>query len=309
MSTISHVAVIGSLNVDLIARVKSLPKAGQTIASDSLIQRFGGKGANQALAAKRHGAAVSMIGCLGQDAYGQAYRTYLKESGVHEDGVISTQRVGTGTALIAVDDRGENMIIVGAGANYELKPAHLREQVEQLKSATVMLIQWEVSQPVILESLKIAQKHKTPVVMNPSPWMDDFPWGKYPLHTLIVNEGEAEVVFGKRTVQKPDSLSDKLADYKIQRLVITRGGQPTYGIDAGKVYETAAIKVKPVDTVGAGDAFAGAYAAGLAMGRSFQKAILYANAAGALATLKPGAQEAIPTLAEVERLLKKQKLI
>lgn len=304
-SAVPHAVVVGSLNVDLIARVKRLPKPGQTIASTSLLQRFGGKGANQAVALARQGARVSMIGCLGDDASGMAYRRHLRKEGIHDGGIVSFSKTPTGTALIAVDGTAENMIIVAAGANGWLKPAHVRAQAGLLAEADMLLLQWEVPQAAVLEALKQANRHDVPVVMNPSPWREDFPWGRHAVHTLIVNEGEAHAIFGRRLTRRAGALSKALASYGVQLLVITRGAESTLGIGPDGVMEVPTLPVTPIDTVGAGDAFAGTYTMCLAEGRDAAEAILYANAAGSLATLKAGAQEALPGRREVELALKR----
>ncbi|TLD70415.1 ribokinase [Phragmitibacter flavus] len=302
-----HITVVGSLNIDWIARVPKLPKPGQTIASTSLIQRFGGKGANQAIAASRQGAQISMIGCIGDDPSGIAYLNHLGNHHIHHEAILTLSKKFTGSAMIAVDDSAENQIIVNAGANAHLKPQHLRQHETLIAQSRALLLQWEVPQPAIVESLRLAEKHRVPVIMNPSPWHDQFPWGKHPIHTLVVNQHEAAALFGPKTLKQISSLQKALATHRINRLIITRGANSTLGITPEAHIEMPAFPVDPLDTVGAGDTFAGTYATCFAQRLDFPICLQHANTAAALATLKPGAQEAIPTHAQVTKALSQRK--
>ena len=291
------VVVVGSLNMDYIAAVEHLPAAGETVPAAGLVRRFGGKGANQAIAAARQGARVGIIGCVGADDAGRAYRQRLRAESIDVTGITATDRALTGTALIAVDEAAENSIIVAAGANGELKPAAIRTQRQQIASADILLLQLEVPMATVIEAVRVANRANVPVVLNPSPMRDGFPWGKCSLDTLIVNAGEAQAIFGFRPDNLPAGLAKwqrALAQRRIERLIITQGARPTLCLGAAGHLKVPTLAVKPVDTVGAGDAFAGAFAARRAGGADLLSAIRYANCAGALATLKPGAQESIP---------------
>jgi len=292
-----RVVVVGSLNIDYIAAVEHLPAAGETVLATGLVQRFGGKGANQAVAAARQGAGVSMIGCVGADDAGRAYCRRLRAEGIDATGVTATRRALTGTALIAVDRAAENSIIVAAGANAELEPAAIRGQRQRIAAANILLLQFEVPMPTVVEAVRIANRARVPVVLNPSPLRRGFPWGKCEVDTLIVNAGEAEAIFGLRLHTLPVGLAKwqrALARRRIERLIITQGAKPTLCLSADQCLEVPTLTVRPVDTVGAGDAFAGTFAARRAGGADTPSAIRYANCAGALATLKAGAQESIP---------------
>jgi ribokinase len=291
------VAIVGSLNIDYIARVQKLPGAGQTVAASGLVTRFGGKGANQAVAAARQGASVRMVGCVGSDDAGKAYIKRLRDEGIQTQGLFRSPKAPTGTALIAVDDCAENLIVVAAGANGHLKPAHVRLHRRLIETARTLLLQFEVPLSAILESIRIAEKAGVPVILNPSPLKNDFPWGKVEISTLLVNEGEAEAIFGLKASSmkaSADQWRRSLCSLKISQLVVTRGALPTLLLTHFDYVETPALRVSPVDTVGAGDAFAGTLTARLALGSPIPDAIRYANCAGALTTLKAGAQESIP---------------
>jgi len=296
------IVIVGSLNVDYIASVERLPVAGETVPATHLIRRFGGKGANQAIAAARQGASVSMIGCLGHDAVGQTYRQRLRAEGIATAGVSMAPASPTGTALIAFDRQGENIIIVSAGANGELSPAMVRSRQGAILSARLLLLQLEVPLPAVIEAMKIANRASVPVVLNPSPLRKGFPWGRCALDTVIANSGEAQIIFGLG-LRSISAWQRKLSGWRIERIIITRGAKPTLCISANGHMSVPALPVKPMDTVGAGDAFAGAYVARRVESMDELTAIRYANCAGALATLKPGAQEAIPGRAATERAL------
>jgi ribokinase len=297
-----RVVVVGSLNVDLIARVAQIPAPGETVSARSWQRRFGGKGANQAVAAARHGARVTMIGCVGCDADGVAYRRQLADEHIAGNGVRVISGQPTGTALITVDDRGENQIIVVAGANANLRVADVRANSAVIQRADALLAQLEVPLPAVLAAMRLANTAKVPVVFNPSPWRDDFPWGQRTLDTVIVNETEARQIFGRPVAGLFTRVSRRralLAAHSIARLVVTRGARPTLCVTAAECFSVPTLRVKPVDTVGAGDTFAGVFTARIAEGCDPHEAIVFANCAGALATLRPGAQEAIPLRAAV----------
>lgn len=297
-----QVIVVGSLNVDRITRVATIPVPGETIIGHSLVNRFGGKGANQAYAASRQGERVGMIGCVGQDAEGDAYAERFRRAGIQ----FASQRsatLPTGAAFIAVDDRGENTIVCVPGANGALTAAHVRRNTELIKSASVLLLQWEIPEAAVLEAVRQANRFGVKVVINPSPFRDGFPWGRVAVDTVIVNRGEARQMFGSRSLATA-ALARRMAQWRIERLVVTQGGEPTRIIADGAHADVPVLRIEPIDTVGAGDTFAGAYAARIAGGEGFTDAVRHANVAAALSTLKVGAQEGAPSLRETLRALR-----
>jgi ribokinase len=298
-----RVVVVGSLNVDWIARVERLPRSGETVLGSALTQRFGGKGANQAVAAARQGARVSVIGRVGADDLGRRYLAHLRREGIDAAGVRETPRASTGVALIAVDAQAENTIIVAPGANGALSSADVRAHGDRIAAARVLLVQWEVPQATVMEALRLARRAGVPAIVNPSPMRDGFPWRRAAIHTLIVNADEARALFGRLPRGMPGWRA-LLEAHGVERLVITRGAEPTLALTRDERLVVKTLAVTPLDTVGAGDAFAGTYAACVAAGRPFGEAIRYANAAGGLATLAFGAQEAAPSRRAVEQALK-----
>jgi len=265
------------------------------VAGHRSFERFWGKGANQAMAAARLGAQVALVGAVGDDAPGRAYRERLTAAGLETSGLVDKAGLATGHAAIAVEDSGENNIIVHAGANGALSPADVRAAQGIFAGADAVLLQFEVPLDAVLEAIDLAHELQVPVVLNPSPWRDDFPWDDAHFHTVVVNASELVAWRGAGPPAFP-------ADLAMRRLVLTRGAQSTLGFGAQDTVEVAPPPVRPVDTVGAGDAFAGAYAVALAEGHPFAARLDFANRAGALATLREGAQEALPDRAEVDAL-------
>jgi ribokinase len=302
------VVVVGSLNLDYIATVRRLPVPGETVPARKLVRRFGGKGANQAVAAARHGARVSLIGCVGEDDAGRSYRRRLRGERIDTGGLSTTARALTGTALIAVDDSAENLIVVAPGANGCLTAAAVRNQRRRIEAADVLLLQFEVPMAALIEACRLANQAGISVALNPSPLREGFPWGRRRVDTLIVNEGEAAAIFGlplKRLAAHKVAWRAALARKGVERLFVTQGAGPTICLTRSQYVEVPALRVRAVDTVGAGDAFAGALVTRLAERADLAKAVRCANCAGALATLRSGAQEAIPIRAAVERHLRR----
>ncbi|HWQ90372.1 MAG TPA: ribokinase, partial [Clostridia bacterium] len=272
-----------------------------------LIRRFGGKGANQAIAAARQQAAVRMVGCVGDDEAGQSYLARLGSEGVDVRGITVAKNVLTGTALIAVDRSAENLIIVAPGANGKLTPAMVRRQRAAIETANAVLLQFEVPFPALIEAVRIANQAGVPVYLNPSPMHTGFTWAKCRVDTLIVNAGEARTLFGlevARVGRETLAWRKAMRRKRIGTLVITRGARATVCITADELYEVPTPTVKPVDTVGAGDAFAGTYVASRSEGLAVLEALHRANYAGALATLKRGAQESIPSRREIDKKIR-----
>ncbi len=298
-----NVVIIGSLNVDHIALVEHLPAPGETVAATRLDKRLGGKGANQALAAARQGVQATLIGCLGDDPDGRDYRNFLRREGVNCSS-LNTVRGGTGTAFIAVDAQAENQIIVIPGANAALTAPAVRMQRARIAVAKVLLLQLEIPLETAVEAIQIANETNVPVIFNASPIRADFPWGSVKVAVLIVNETEAQNIFAEAATSSDLKVwKGKIHARGLQHVIITRGAQPTRVISESSLLEVPAHPVTPVDTVGAGDTFAGAFAAHFAEGTAIKEAVRWANAAAALSTLKSGAQEGVPYRGDVQSSL------
>jgi len=294
--------VVGSLNVDVTASVKRFPLPGESVAAQSVTRRFGGKGANQALAAARQGARVSLIGCVGDDPDARSYLDELRREKITVSTVKTLRNTQTGSALIVVDDQGENSIIVHPGANASLTAATVRTQRARIEVAAAVLLQLEVPLETVVEALSIAAAAKVAAVLNPSPWGEGFPFGKSPIDVVIANETEALAMTGMDVASMEKQSENWVAwikARKIANLIITRGPQSTLALHGKKFMEIPPHPVKAVDRVGAGDTFAGAFAAHYYGDKSFAEALRRANAAAALSTTKAGAQEGMPFLGDV----------
>lgn len=306
------VAVIGSLNIDYFTRVRSLPSPGETVASESLELFRGGKGANQAIAAARQGVAVRFFGTVGEDEEGRAYRTALAEEGIDIDGIVTVPGK-TGAAFITVDRAGENTIVTAPGANAQLTPERVRESASVIESCGALLAQFEVPLPSVVEAMRLANGAGIPTVLNPSPipstpWRGEgvagaveyvdfpFPWHEVQTDYLIVNEGEAEALLDFPPLdEEASTVSQRLHELRVEHLVVTRGGDETLVYRrSGSPFDVETLPVLPIDTVGAGDAFAGCFTARIASGEPLEEAVRAANCAGALTTLGPGAQIPVP---------------
>ena len=285
MSKVSWISVVGSLNVDLTFRVPSFPAPGETLIAAEAVTSLGGKGGNQAIAAKRAGAEVRMIGCLGNDDQARQYRARLGEEGIDCSGVMRTE-ARTGVASIALNEEGENTIIVDPGANLQLTPRKVEELENLFRGSAATLLQLECPVESVVKAAQLARNAGSLVVLNPSPWNPKVFEGDIPFDILILNEGEAE------------AMSSGASAHFLQRGgrtgIVTRGALPTRVFTGGEMQEIAPPEISPVDTVGAGDTFAGVFAASLAEGREVLDSVRMANSAAALATLQQGAQEAIP---------------
>lgn len=300
-SPAARVVVVGTLNVDLVWQVPALPRPGQTIVADKVERQFGGKGANQAVAAARQGARVTLVGAVGDDAEGRAYREHLQREGLDVGAITTVPGVATGTAHVYVDSRGENLIVVDRGANARLDVTPLSGL---LYESDALVVQLECALPAAVEALRLAAAAGVRSILNASPTQPDFPWGRHAIDTVIVNEHECVDCFQRSPAElaalSGQARQDFLRERRMSHLVITQGADVTLLLATTEVRREPTYPVTPRDTVGAGDTFAGALAAQLAAGFVWERALRHANIAAALSTLALGAQAAMPTLAAVE---------
>lgn len=281
------IGVVGSINLDLVASGAPLPTAGETVTGARFAQHPGGKGANQALAARRLGAEVKMIGCVGNDALAESALALLRQDRVDVSDVMSEIGASTGVALIAVSAEGENQITVASGANTNVGAG----DVAGLPKCDVILCQLEVPVAAIVAAADRAAESGAILVINLAPAIK-VPNGLLDrADLLIVNEIEA-AYYG-------DALH-----HDGGLVAVTLGGEGAVLFKQGReIARVPAFKVNVVDTTGAGDTFCGALAVALAEGQAPEQALLFASAAGALAVTKPGAQPSLPWRAQVDALL------
>ncbi len=288
--------------MDLVTRASRLPRAGETLIGQTFSTVPGGKGANQAVASARLGADVSMIGCVGTDAYGTQLRDALRVEGIDCQAVSSVEG-SSGVALIVVDDSSQNAIVIVAGSNGELTPASLQAFDAVLQAADVIVCQLEVPMATVGYALERGRELGKTVILNPAPASAPLPAEWYAsIDYLIPNESEASALTGV-TVDSLDSAKVaalQLIQAGAGKVIITLGAQGALFTD-GQVFEhLVAPKVKAVDTTAAGDTFVGGFAAALANGKSEAEAIRFGQVAAALSVTRAGAQPSIPTLHDVQ---------
>ncbi|MGT2470848.1 ribokinase [Paraburkholderia terrae] len=298
-----HVTVVGSLNMDLVARAPRLPQPGETLAGHAFAQVAGGKGGNQAVAAARLGAQVSMLGCIGADANGAQLRAGLEAEGIDCAALETSATAPTGVALIIVDDGSQNAIVIIAGSNGEVTPATLARHEAALAAAQVVICQLETPPAAVHAALAAARRLGKTVILNPAPATGPLPADWLPLiDYLIPNELEAATLTGL-PVSSPDeaiAAADALRRAGARNVIVTIGAQgvvAALGEAAPQHFD--APRVKAVDTTAAGDTFIGGFGAQLARGVDVADAIRFAQRAASISVTRAGAQPSIPTRAEV----------
>jgi ribokinase len=297
------VLVVGSLNMDLVVNTAHLPQTGETILGGRFATIPGGKGANQAVAAARMGAPVSMIGCVGADGFGAELLRGAAQDGIDTRAITVETGAPTGIALITVDAEGRNTIVVASGANQLLSPLHLLAAKAAFSAAEVLVIQLEIPPETVGAALALAAEHGTRVVLNPAPAR---PLGAEILSQvdiLIPNEVEALQMTGTATLE---AAIETLLAQGVRNLILTLGEQGALLVSGGQRMHLPAYPVRAVDTVAAGDAFVGAFAAGLAGGLELEAAARLGNAAAALSVTRAGAQPSLPRRIEVDAFLQEQ---
>ncbi|MHA5048606.1 ribokinase [Streptomyces sp. SD15] len=291
----THIAVLGSTNMDLVAYVAKAPQGGETVTGREFRTVPGGKGANQAVAAAHAGADVSMIGAVGADAFGSHLRTALEHSGVDTDHLRTTEGP-SGTAHIVVDDEGGNAIVVIPGANGTV--THLAPGDEALiTTADTLLLQLEIPQAAVLAGAEAARRHGVRTILTPSPAQPLPPQLLAAIDLMVPNEHEAAALTG---LTDPREAAATLLD-QVPEVVITLGAAGSlYAARGAEPLTVPAPHVTAVDSTGAGDTFVGTLAVALAEGRPMPAALAWASAAASLAVQRPGASSSMPYRSEID---------
>ena len=300
------IAVIGSLNMDLVVRTPRLPRPGETIIGREFITAPGGKGANQAVAAAKLGASVSMVGRVGADDFGRALRGNLRAVGADDTHVFVEESAATGIAIIEVEDSSQNTIVVAPGANGHVTPVDVDAARSAITSAHGLIVQLEIPLDAVLHALRLARRASILTVLNPAP--------AQPLSSellgladvLIPNEIEASLLTGLevRDFESAERAARQLHERGARVVVITLGEQGSVAWDGNVVKGVSPFAVKAIDTTAAGDAFVAALTVARADGHDLDAALREASAAGALAATILGAQPSMPTRAELDEFLK-----
>ncbi|PJY96565.1 ribokinase [Pseudomonas donghuensis] len=299
----ANVVVVGSLNMDLVTRAQRLPRGGETLVGETFVTVPGGKGANQAVAAARLGAQVAMVGCVGDDAYGQQLRQALADEQIDCQAVGVAAGVSSGVALIVVDAASQNAIVIIAGGNGQLLPESVQRFDALLQHADVIICQLEVPMATVAYTLERGRALGKTVILNPAPASGPLPVEWFAsIDYLIPNESEAEALSG---VPVTDLESAKVAATRllalgVGKVIVTLGAQGALFADGQAFRHFPAPVVQPVDTTAAGDTFVGGFAAALARGEEQGAAIAFGQRAAALSVTRAGAQPSIPHFAELQ---------
>ena len=302
-----HCTVVGSLNMDLVAKCPRLPKGGETLSGSEFLTTPGGKGANQSVAVARLGVECSMVGRVGADSFGQELVRNLTDRGVDTSMVWVDQRVSTGVAMILVDEKGENSIVVIKGANGTLTPSDIEGLRDVFGSSSYVLTQLETPVEATMAVARLCSELGRPLILDPAP----APSAPLPadllsmVSVLTPNQTEAQVLTGLRVETEEDArkAGRLLCSKGVKNAVVKLGEAGAVLVNGESEYYCPGIKVDVVDTTAAGDCFAGALAVGLTEGLGWEKAISFANTAAALSVTRMGAQASIPDRSEVDRHL------
>ena len=297
------IVVVGSSNTDLTVKVDHFPLPGETLIGDNFITAQGGKGANQAVAVARLGGDASFVCCLGDDAFGNQSLELLKKEGMDTRHIRLIKGASSGVALIPVDKKGENTIIVASGANAMLSVDDIKKAEQDIKDAGILLMQLETPIPALIYAARIAHENGVKVILNPAP----FPKNPLPqellenIDIIIPNETEAAYMAGEQITDEQSALSviRKIQDLGVGNVIVTVGSKGAYTLEDGKLINVPAFPVKAVDTVAAGDTFCGALCVALSKGFSMSDAIRIGNKAASIAVTRIGAQPSVPTQEEV----------
>lgn len=303
------IVVVGSVNLDLVSMGKRIPAPGETVTGDQFHTFHGGKGANQAVAISRLGYPVSMVAKVGDDEFGARLRHGLKTAGVVVSAVGTARGTSSGVAMIAVDARGQNTITVVPGANGKLLPRDLEKALPRLRQAGIILTQLEVPMETVEYLSEIAARLEIPLMLDPAPARAIPSRILRRVTYLTPNESEASTLCrmasGDLTQQNAGKYAEQLLKTGAANVIIKMGGRGAFAASTDGMRTMApSFKVRVVDSTAAGDAFNGGLAVALMRGMNLDAAVRFAVAVGALSVTRAGAQPAMPTIREVNKLLK-----
>lgn len=308
MKTAGNLVVLGSINADHILNLESFPTPGETVTGNQYQVAFGGKGANQAVAAGRSGAKIAFIACTGDDYTGERVRKQLASDNIDIAPVSVVEGESTGVALIFVNAEGENVIGIHAGANAALTTERVNAQREIIANAEALLMQLESPVESVLAAAEIAHQNHTTVVLNPAPARVLSDELLALVDIITPNETEAEKLTGVRVENDDDAAraAKVLHDKGIGTVIITLGSRGVWASVNGEGRRVPGFKVKAIDTIAAGDTFNGALVTALLEGKRMDDAIRFAHAAAAIAVTRKGAQPSVPWRKEIDEFLSQQ---
>lgn len=301
-----NIAVIGSSNVDMIMKLPHLPAVGETVTDGDFMQTFGGKGANQAVAAAKAGGKVTFVTCLGNDVYADILTRNFAEMGMDTRYVFTETDINTGMALIMFDGQGDNYLSVSPGSNYRLTPERLQPAIEMIAHADMLVLQLEIPLETNELVFELATRYQRKVMFNLAPARAFKPeWLRHVTY-FVVNEIEAEMVSGLpvNTDEEIVASAHRIREYGCKTVIITLGKRGSYVLSNSFSGFVAAFAINAVDTTAAGDTFCGALAVALTEDLDMPTAIRFASAASAISVTRMGAQPSIPTRSEIDAFLK-----
>lgn len=303
-TTNANIMVIGSLNMDVVIRCQQLPLAGQTVLAESSTEFCGGKGANQAVAAAKAGGNVQMVGCVGNDAFASRLRGNLTDHCVDDSAVKDVSESASGLAVICVDQAGQNSIVVVPGANDQVDEILLASVADQLAECDALLLQMEIPMPTVLAAIQMAREAGVRVILDPAPAPMMVPDQIFDVDLICPNESEASALVGHsvRSIDDAAKAADILRGRGANCVAITMGNRGAWlsTDEASELIPAFAVDV--LDTTAAGDAWVGAAAVWWCQTGNLKQAVSFANAAGALAASRKGAQASLASREEIECL-------
>jgi ribokinase len=301
--------VLGSINADHILNIEQFPRPGETVIGKQYKVAFGGKGANQAVAAGRSGADIAFIACVGADDIGERVRQQLASDRIDTQPIEAIADSTTGVALIFVNAEGENVIGIDAGANAAVTPDYLARYQQKVIDADALLMQLESPLETVIAAASLAKQHQTQVILNPAPARELPDELLATIDMITPNETEAQRLTGIAVNDDNDAAraAQALHDKGIATVIITLGSRGVWLSENGNGKLVPGFKVKAVDTIAAGDTFNGALVTALLEGKTMADAVRFAHAAAAIAVTRPGAQPSVPWREEIDAFLQQQE--
>lgn len=295
------ILIVGSSNTDMVIKTHNFPAPGETILGGRFLMNAGGKGANQAVAAARLGGMVTFVGKIGDDIFGKQAVQQLEDEGINVDFVAVDPENPSGVALITVDKKGENSIVVAPGSNGTLSSADFDKAIAELDDSEFVLMQLEIPIPTVEHIARMAAKKQKKVVLNPAPAAVLTDELLQNLYIITPNETEAELLTGIKVTDEQSALKAALIlnEKGVELVIITMGSAGAFLLSNGKSEIISAPKVEAVDTTAAGDTFNGALVVALSEGKTIQESIAFANKAAAISVTRIGAQSSVPFRKEI----------
>ncbi|MDX1283543.1 MAG: ribokinase [Draconibacterium sp.] len=301
----NKIVVIGSSNVDLLMKMDHLPEKGETVTNAEFFQVYGGKGANQAVAAARAGGNVAFVNCVGEDAYTPQMVQNYKDEGIDTRFVFKEKGLASGHALIMIGDQGNNYLSVAPGANYKLTPEKIDEALPVIEEAELIVMQYEVEEATIKYVIDLANKKNIPVLWNMAP-ARAFDLSYIPkINILVLNEVEAGFLaeMPVESEEEAEKAANNLVSKGVEKVIITLGAKGAFVVTKDEKVSVPSFKVDAVDTTAAGDTFCGSFAVALVEGKTLKESLQFASAAAAISVTRMGAQPSAPSRDEIDAFL------